>query len=658
MQRGLAILGMILVVVAALLWWPDPSDPEVPPVDEEVVHEAPPDLAEADLPAPSSAGAEAGRSAADAIEERVPVGSENASGAEGTPFATVQVRLFGENDMPLAGAHAGVVPLPGGDLQLENLQGLYLTMYGRAPDGFKVLEVETDASGLAVVPLMAARENQEAWVLYGRAPGRLLAYRMVPTLKQGDTHDEGILHLNVGGALEVVVGDETGAAVIDAVVVLVSESGTSDDELPIHFQRTDANGRVFFESLGYGNYKIEVALEGYLTFHEEGLELVPGGVTYFEALLDRGGELQGEVVDHRGRGVGGIDLELQARNNRLRPEGLTQMFLGNDAWQTSAADGSFAGRGLVAEESYQLRAEPYPGITLRSDWVTAGEFVTLVIPPVAQVRGVVLDHEGEPAAEALLVYLEFDPAATRYGDRRSVTTASDGSYEILVPVGSYHLVAWHPSGEWIHPETIKIEDDQDFDLELPRGATLVLKAHDPAGQPTKDLEVQGLVAGERLRIPENYGRTMRELARLRKPRWQGKEMVIEGLTPGAVSLRTRSKAYLPQQVQLGLAAGARVERNLAMEPTSSLRIFLLSAEGGALRGRTARLLADGFEALGETGPKRSDRRGRVDFKGLRAGSYKLQYGTSNPQSRGVIWHDLQRVAVKPGAQELRLTLDE
>jgi hypothetical protein len=574
-------------------------------------------------------------------------------------FAHLRIQLFGENDLPLQQAAAGILQMPEPGQDLKGLQALFFTMQGQKPKGFPVNEVLTDEQGYALLPLPAWRHG---WAVYGRVPGRMIAFQTVSEIQveAGGEYDAGVLVLKLGGRLEVEVVEETGAPVADASVVLVTDSQDDPMEMPILFLRTGAQGKAVFSNLSFREYKIEVAKHGYLPFRQPTIAITERGNAYLKAIISRGGSISGRVVGSEGQPLAGVAVGLQAKDSSLNPEGLTQAMLSDSDWAVSDADGKFSGSGLSAQSTYTLRAQLAPEIYVESKGHQINDFVLLKMPLALHVTGTVVRADGLPAAGAQVGLWEIRTPSVRMARVFRTTTQADGSFKLLVESGEFLLMAHHSSGAYMASKALHLQENQDLGvLPLFQGGDLNLSVFDPDGRLAERVF---LVNSNTLKKIPWQGRPklaldgMRQMRRDSDSQGRGR-FSLQGLPPGEFQFQIYAPEYLHVRQTVQIIAGQVVSHKVQLVQGATLHLTLQDEAGKPIpSGRSKfRLVGppeSGRPEVPSVHPFRPDPKGELRFDRLVPGTWVLE-----SYERNEIWVELDRYQLHAGSQSLVTVLD-
>lgn len=583
MPRVWIPLLLVLVAGAAVVLWPqseaDPGlvaqseaggeDEERGPVDAEFLPEndggpAQPEVSEATDP--QREGGE------------VLVASPGVADPDGEAFVLVQI--VDENGGPMQGATVGVLAVPDiNDDNLQDLQPILFTVQGAPVKDFDSTEALTDVEGRVRLP--APLDAQ--LVVYARMPRHLISFQLRPPMSAGEEADLGQMRLAPGGYLQVQVIDEFGGPVVDAAVVAVlNDGGNFAEELPIHFLRSDENGKAVFNHLSFKEYKIEVAKHGYRYFREDPVAITQRGDGMLEVTLSRGAVMSGTVIDAFGGPAEGVNVSVDPRNNRHEPEGLTRGLLGARPPTLTDAGGAFRIEGLFEEGEYNLVARPSRGLPYFSREKPA-EGLTLQLPETAFVRGRVVQADGEAAVQAQIGFIEDVGNQRRRPRTRSFRTDETGAFEAQLPPGEYSWYIRHNSGEAASDGFLNFTGSYELgDLMLRAGGTIELRFVDASGKATGRVNYQSI-----RRIDSGAESESRSLANARRPRQRGSytPFVMQGLTHGRYQLRFTASDGLVPLIEVQVQAGVTTELEIGLQLAAKLTLDVRTPEGERAEGR-------------------------------------------------------------------------
>ncbi len=649
-------MAVILTVVAAFIFIPDDSRDLDYQQDETKQGEQAHDLAEFSESNPEHQAVTDGEEGS--AEQRAEVEELSEIRGETTkkeaPYAKLVVRLYGENDSILNDAIAGILQLPEPNSNFSGLQPLFFTMQGRPPKSFVLNEVKVDDEGVAVLPLP---KNKPGWVVYGRAFGRLVGFKIINHVASGETHDAGILVLRRGGSLRVEVTDDGGNAIADAGVLLVSEDKSDPTEMPIHYLRTNADGIADFNSLNFASYEMDVARVGYLSVDKRRVAITERGDGLEKVVLQTGGKIGGKVVDLQGRPVPDIPISIRAENHRHRPQGLTEDLLQDQVWATSGVDGAFEGTGLRPDATYTLAAAMSNEVAVRSTGHRVDDHVVLKVNRTVKFRGRILRADGTPAVGAVIGMQST--AESSHIIPLSLTTAADGSFEGNLLRGVYRLCVHHESGEYIHEKVIRVKSAMVLpDVTLPNGGGLELTFYQPDGQPLKQVYLTEIALLDYAKSNAETKDLLQWLKQLRRKDISVHENVcrIDGLAPGPVKLKFHSPGFLPPTLTIDVIEGKLHRQEITLDEGGSVSLTISGPEGFDPQRLVYRLVyqdpvPDRHQDLRLNFRFLVDENGQVQRKDLLPGTWAVVVSDdSNPGLGGTPGAELGRFSILPGTQ--------
>lgn len=585
MLRAWIPLLLALVAGAAVLFWPDSTpvdgfgganaasadDEERGPVDTNFDPENPQQ--------PGAGLEQAGPAEGNPQREG---GDLLVAGSKPSPAggAFVLMQVIDENGAPMQGATVGVLGVPemSGD-DLGKLQPILFTVQGAPVKDFVVTERVTDAEG----KVRLAAPVEEQIVVYARMPRHLISFQLRAPLETGEEADMGQLQLAPGGYLEVRVIDELGGPVEDAAVIAqLKEGGNFQEELPIHYLRTNESGHAIFHFLSFKEYKLEVAKNGYRYFREDPVAITQRGDGLLEVTLSRGASMSGTVIDAFGGPAKGVSLEVSPRSDRYRPEGLTRGLLGAADPVLTDAAGAFRVDGLFAEADYNLIARPQRGLPHYSREKPA-EGLTLQLPQTAFVSGLVLRSDGEPASNARMTFLEDVGNERRRPRPRNFRTDESGRFDAQLPPGEYTWFVRHTSGEAASSSSLSLAGEYELgEILLQEGGVIEISFLRADGKPAERVNFSQL-----RRTDAGAELEPSSLAGARRPEQRGSErpFVFRGLPTGSFQLRFSSSEGLIPIIDARVQPGLTTTLEVAIQPAAELRVDVRSRDGNRATGR-------------------------------------------------------------------------
>ncbi|MEW6744335.1 MAG: carboxypeptidase regulatory-like domain-containing protein [Planctomycetota bacterium] len=275
------------------------------------------------------------------------------------------------------------------------------------------------------------------------------------------------IFLEVGATLDLVAKDQSGSKV-EGVFVRLQPSRMNIDELTMLADTfkgrgawTDPHGRLQFEGLKEGSYRLEARHSDYMPVIGERVTIGLGERVSKEITLLPGRVLSGTVLDPQARPIIGA----QVRVYRLpSPTDIRSFSASRDArWHPVAEDGTFCVTGLSEDElGVSARA---PGYAMTETEARAGESpLAIQLKPLASIEGSVVSRiTGDIVRE---FQLEIDHKTGMSMDIASMETdalldrpipfrTDDGRFALMgLEAGSYKLKVHAPGhaaeeSDWI-----------------------------------------------------------------------------------------------------------------------------------------------------------------------------------------------------------------
>lgn len=431
------------------------------------------------------------------------------------------------------------------------------------------------------------------------------------------------LTLMVGGTLRGHVKALGSKAALEGVDLTLTEAGLS---FWPRTTATDAEGRFVFEGLLPTAHSLGVDHPSYVPIR--GASVAPG--TEVEVFLERGGIVEGRVVDERGFPIEGASLELQTQS-ALAPPQVYVVRRTEDTVQTSAPSGLAApsgGRALAALPTQTSTAPRSPDEARAAGpgelGVTLGKVPLVPVAHTTYVPG--WSTDATPTPQHTLVSLSATEA--------ELSTDRAGTFRLVrVPAGTHVVQVSHDDYGTALSTPVQVVASQTTDevsVTLTRGYTLDGRLVDARGYGVAHAQVRVHSEAERFArvvITEGDG-----------------TFVSRGLSGTLqVEVRRDGGALLRQMVTPPAPAASGT-------PTLIERVFRLDERVGELNLRV--LDPEGFPVsnalvrLTAKNPKTPEKRtlfsaedGRVLASGLPAGAFEVRL-------------------TKPGFAETVVTLEE
>lgn len=397
--------------------------------------------------------------------------------------------------------------------------------------------------------------------LSARSDGRGGALKAPVSVAPGATVKGLRIVLGAAASLEGVVTAKRGGRPVAGAAIAVSPHGQNGDTAR---GATGADGRFSIAGLAPGSYDLVVTAAGFDEQVTSGISVDPGQTFPLQISLEGTGAVEGKVTDPGGRPVVGARVSGGERWSGS---------LGSAPAETrSGADGAYRLEGLSSGpvRVMALRDPDRLGVSRTVD-VADGEttHLDLVLDESGTIYGRVTGADGGPPPEGTIVNLFSMQIRNGEGGFATSPVASDGSYQVSVPPGTYSLwpfVEGRPrTGVRRGDVQVQVEAGARVqkDLVLPPEGKGVLKGHvlEPNGAPSIGAFVW-------LR----KGRTMRTM------------MATDESGAFAFQLSDESG----EEVVLRATNGGRTgERSLSGVPTSDVTVQLQAA--ATLHGRVTGL---------------------------------------------------------------------
>lgn len=280
-----------------------------------------------------------------------------------------------------------------------------------------------------------------------------------------------------------VTVEGTGAAIAGASV-LVFPNGRPTTPMGMPPQAvTDQDGRFAFDRLAPGTYNVDVQKTGFVPLNQPmarsrvSVDIVAGGVTPFDVQLRRGGVISGRLLDPSGEPLADARVVPMQRlpantlpGNRIFPAGPGAQT--NDLGEfripslaageyyvvaTPRGGSSFGGPGVTPPPAARTTMAPtfFPGTADQASaapvTVSAGAEVgnisfTMQSVPAFRVSGIVVDDNGEPVANAMVMLIADSRAGGMFlGPAGNSSSLADGRFTVGgVVAGTYRVNASVP----------------------------------------------------------------------------------------------------------------------------------------------------------------------------------------------------------------------
>jgi Carboxypeptidase regulatory-like domain len=315
--------------------------------------------------------------------------------------------------------------------------------------------------------------------------------------------------LDIGSRISGIVTDSGGVPLANVSVLAYSNNGKY-----LTFVSTGSDGH-FSITLPHGSYRF-VATDNSFTFAAGFM----GGATSFETSpvitvsegqsrsdlvfrLERGGLITGRVLDTSGAGIAGITVAAFNTDGTMRTfvttdaSGKYVLLLPPGAFRISALDPS-----LVYATQFYPQQKFFAGSVAIAPVIGQSSTLTpFTLSRGGRVSGTVIDQNTHAAIGALLIQA-YDSSGFLVG---STTTSADGTYRMVLPAGSYRLVAADPqlryapgyvggsaSFDGENPIAVNVDGVTTANFSLSRGTLVIGSVVDESHQPIGGVEVSAL----------------------------------------------------------------------------------------------------------------------------------------------------------------------
>ena len=466
------------------------------------------------------------------------------------------------------------------------------------------------------------------------------------------TARRGLVTMEAGGGRMISVSFDTH--------VVGGRAGRSPGDLET---QADEQGRFVIDGLSEGAYELRGQ---HAEWAGATLDSVAAGSEGVELELERGGSIVGVVQLPSGMAAEGAMVTASPR----AAGGMPGMRMGRAQARSANTDenGRFVLEGVSpGSTALEVSLDGFPTLEGSRVEVQAGRTVkdvTLMLVRGADIRGRVLDPEGEPVAGARVEL----SSGSRWMGAMSVdeaVTDADGNYAFRAQrIGDeLRLVAKHDAYVESGEELVVIERDLALpDLQLLPAASVRGRVVDGAGNGVAGAEV----SLRKVRRDDEGAFTTRIIEEALGSRGaraitdENGEFVVTPVAEGGYTLRVAADGYPKYEgVEFFVDEGAEFDHAIVrlQEGRSILGVVvdangepLVGAEVRATKANSSRVMMIGGMGMGGAGPRATtDRNGRFVIEGLEDVRYELF-----AQKEGMA--PLRRGGVTPGPDEVRLTL--
>ena len=270
-----------------------------------------------------------------------------------------------------------------------------------------------------------------------------------------------------------VIDAETGDPVVGARVTLVftpvvqrpaaGQVPPTPTPIPPLTSETNANGVYDITGVPPGRWRVTAQKTGFVPHGANAppMEMSGGGVTAPEIRLDRGGAIEGRLLDQKGIPLSGVTVRslqfVRAADGTVRPGGGGSSVQTNDLGEFRLAGLPPGQHYVIAQPRFLARIDArfptfYPGfadaasaspINVGRGLTTNGIDFSMLVVGAFQVSGMVVDSSGRAVAGAIVQLL--DPRTATAFAMQGRPSAADGTFRVLnVPSGTYKAMAAIP----------------------------------------------------------------------------------------------------------------------------------------------------------------------------------------------------------------------
>ena len=443
--------------------------------------------------------------------------------------------------------------------------------------GFVALEVLNPESVLS--------EPQLACVI--EAPGFVKrVVRIEPSLEGDAVHET--VKLSHAGFAHIQIVDSAGWPVEGATVSLQTKGVVSRaDDFERVATETDGRGIAALSSVPAKANLIQITCPGYLrqrsafTLASDGL---PERPEVF--VLERGGEASVSVYGWTGIPYAGAEVYLKQGQDdpHRRRWTWSHNFVGE-----TGDDGYLAFGGI--DETKRCRViVRIDGVEVETDEVFVGGHVDVSLPPLAELRGELVQGDGSPAGHALVGAYNLEGA-----DKRSVSHAwskPDGSFSLTVEAGLHGMGFWHKAGSLVDEAPRQLEPGV-IDLgqvRLPEGRSIFIEVLERDGMPVRgeiELLMRKPLSVASIKDPIEPGEWRDFLSTGAKTvlpyRLPGGRFVISHLPAGTHEYSVVSMAHQPKMIELDGATSPDLVQ-VKLDRAVPVRLRLVDVRGEPVAG--------------------------------------------------------------------------
>jgi hypothetical protein len=499
-------------------------------------------------------------------------------------------------------------------------------------------DAEADETGLVV--LEAVEAGRDLTLSLG---GPYWAKRSMPVaaLEPGEERDLGELILAPGVLLSGHIFGPDGKGIEGAAIQLVDRNkntqfafafGGNTPGPSTALATTDKDGYFFVEGVRLGEYTLEANANGYVQAstsinlnegradHSVELHLATGGIVTGVVRDDNGKPLpSARVVLVRSRGFSTYQWD----HEKIMKDG-----------QPVSEDGSFELGGLASEGKWRVAAAA-PGYARgRTDSVSPGAKMEVMLEPRLELRGTVHDADGNPVEGATVTLTAQTSDSNRdFFNRNSADCDETGTFVLDdLKEGIFNLEVTSAQGV-VTQENIEIKPDAEpLALVLPKANALIITVTDDQDVPLHDVRVsmsvdQGSAQTELMIGGDSGGRIMRSYGgsapqpRHTKTNELG-QAYFYGLTSGEWKVKANLKTFASANQNLQVKEDVEQLETIVLYPASKVRLTAVDATGQIVAGARVVLSQEGENNFGSRSAV-TDPWGLAVWSGLAPGQYRI-----------------------------------
>ncbi len=507
-------------------------------------------------------------------------------------------------------------------------------------------EVEVEANENGEIELTEIEPNKDLTLVVG---GPYWAKRrlQVAALDPGEERDLGEVILSPGILLSGRILGPDGKGVADAQISLqdrnqANEFGMVFGNAPGATRAdatTDEDGNFAIEGVRVGEYTLDANAHGFVRASTS-LNLVEGRPDHSVDLhLATGASVSGVVRNQNGKPLPDARVVLVRSRGFSTYQWNHERIL--DKGTPVNEDGSFELSGLGSEGKWRIAAAA-PGYARgRSENVSPGAKMEVLLDPRMSLTGTVHDDAGNPVEGAQLRMMAKSADRNRdYFNRTNATTDENGAFVFdELKEGTFRLDVTCPAGVLEIDEVEVTANSEPLKLTLPKTQALAITVTDADGVALAETRVN--ISPEDggsdeyrqvLRIADASGVTVQHTnpnfgmrPRNAKTDENGK-VYFHGLAEGKWTVTGRLEHYAGQPMEVEVKEDAAQEATLVLHKASKVRLTAVDATGQVVAG--ARVVLKGEGDDNDFGQRESvtDSWGLASWSGLAPGVYRISEG--------------------------------